>query len=90
MPNFTEGEWQYAIWKCRNNVEYWNIYRITDNKVDCIALDIGLESDARLMAQSKKMYEVLNKIMDHFARGGVMQTAPWIEARAILSEIDKE
>ena len=79
MPNFTEGDW---------SVVNGNIY--SGDKPIAITTGFHKLDDARLMAQSKKMYEVLNKIMDHFAHGGIMQSAPWIDARAILSEIDKE
>ena len=50
------------------------------------------ESDARLMAQSKNMYEAMSRMLEDFDKWGTrdMGEDNFEEVRAILSEIDKE
>ena len=88
MPNFTEGEW-YS--------EDGFIFSKQANKNVMIADFVPLESDARLMAKSKKMYELLSDWEDDIgtrqAEGanynpGTLNVLD--RTRAILSGIDNE
>lgn len=81
MPNFTDGEWK---------AEDGFIWAHKDGMVKMIADFIPVEADVRLMAQSKKMYEVLKEIDD--ANFELVQLPDSIreKLKAILSEIDKE
>jgi hypothetical protein len=87
MPNFTEGEWSSGhgmLWA--NNAIIGEVYLNSPTA----------KSDARLMAQSKKMYEnVLRKLDAWWRLPDAERTIENIEpimrsTLDILSEIDKE
>lgn len=87
MSDFTEGEWKS---------EDGFIWSHKDGMVKMVSDFIPVESDSRLMAQSKKMYEdVLIKLNDWWRLPNSERTIENIEpimrsTLEILSEIDKE
>lgn len=84
MPNFTEGEW--------NTTELDGMFMVQANHYTTVASYIRNESDAHLMAQSKKMYEAMARMLEDFDKWGTrdMGEDNFEEVRAILYEIDKE
>jgi hypothetical protein len=85
MPKFTEGEWKAEYWSDNE----WIISAYNPNGLFIrVVTERPIESDARLMAQSKKMYEY---ICDSLGMGKAYTLGEMMErARAILSSIDDE
>jgi len=109
MPNFTDGEWKYEpIGRAfaltdGNGLSLLTVHEEDTGKEnewgDSIPTPFGAvycEADARLMAQSKKMYaDVLQKLDAWWRLPNVDRTIEAIEpimrsTLDILSEIDKE
>jgi hypothetical protein len=91
MPNFTEGEWEVS------GTVIWVPVQVSEDDVDQMPIaEAATEPDARLMAQSKKMYsDVLRKLDAWWRLPNAERTIENIEpimrsTLAILSEIDKE
>jgi hypothetical protein len=101
MPKFTEGDWQYEklgrAWVIHDGdglslLTIHNEYEGDDDETgDAIVTPFGAiysESDARLMAQSKKMYEY---IRDSSGMGKAYTLGEMMErVKAILSSIEEE
>lgn len=88
MPNFTEGDWEVS------GTVIWVPVQVGENDIDQMPIaEAATESDARLMAQSKKMYEAINKATKAYAECGHIDNIDCLffdDFRAIISEIDKE
>jgi hypothetical protein len=94
MPNFTEGEWRAVvsgeIEVLRTGIRYKSGTIISGSMT--FVANVERIDDARLMAQSKKMYEAMARMLEDFDKWGTrdMGEDNFEEVRAILYEIDKE
>ena len=98
MPKFTEGEWKLEKCELRwadSDGEYdgYDIVTSVDGGKQYLALDISRPFDARLIAQSKKMYEVIKEALAEYDSEDYLECIDfsWIDKmRAILSSIEEE
>ena len=89
MPNFTEGEWSYH--PTRYGLSDDINYEIESSNGDSVCGEwrIYSEPDARLMANAKRMYEVLNKLSES-SKWNNFSADIFSEIKDILSDIEKE
>jgi hypothetical protein len=101
MPNFTEGDWIAVGHESRSIDQDTGqgrsppVYEIqvSGKPWDSVAHFVGNESDARLMAQSKKMYAVIKESLEDYESNEIPECMDFNwpnKMKTILSEIDKE